>query len=158
MKLYVDEEGATEARGWPSPIATSALSVAEVVAAFWAKVQRGELAAELAAILDRAFLADVHDGRMVIAGIDDTCTARSLDVVRRHQLRGADALQLGTALALRGADASLQQFAAYDARLRAAAAAEGFTLLPSPWPLSAPRSPPPDASHRAAGRAGGRAA
>lgn len=130
MKLYADEAGAAEAREWSTAIITGSLAVTEVVAALWGQVERQELGAEHAAILDRAFRADLHDGRFVVAAIDDACIEQSLHVIRRHRLRGADALQLGTALALRAADPALTTLAAFDAQLRAAAAAESFALLP----------------------------
>ena len=118
-------------RSWDGPIVISALTLTEVTAAFWGKVHRGELSAELAAVLDRAFAADVHAGRFVVLGLTERVVSRSLDVVRRHRLRGADALQLATALVAREADASIASVAAFDAALRAAASAEQFVLLPA---------------------------
>lgn len=108
----------------------SALTVTEVVAAFWGKARRGELLAEQAAALDRAFVTDLDTGRFVVAEVSNRVVSRSLDVVRRHRLRGADAVQLATGLAVREADPAVRAFAAFDERLRAAAAAEGFALLP----------------------------
>jgi predicted nucleic acid-binding protein len=118
-------------RRWEGPIVFSALTLTEVTAAFWGKVHRGELSAELAAVLDRAFAADAYAGRFVVLGLSEPVVSRSLDVVRRHRLRGADALQLATAMVAREADASLASFAAFDTALRAAASAEQFALLPA---------------------------
>lgn len=109
----------------------SALTVTEVTAAFWGKVRHGEIAAELAAVLDQELVADVVSGRFSIIPVTATVTAQSLDAIRRHQLRGADALQLATAIVARAADPSIAGFAAFDRDLRAAAAAERFTLLPA---------------------------
>lgn len=75
-------------------------------------------------------MADLGTGRFVVVDIGDTAVRASLDVVRRHRLRGADALQLATGLMVRDADATVRSFAAFDERLRATAAAEGFALLP----------------------------
>ncbi|OQW96231.1 MAG: hypothetical protein BWK77_05765 [Verrucomicrobia bacterium A1] len=63
---------------------------------------------------------------------------RSLDGVRdraarlltRHPLRAADALQLAAALMAADGDPSSLPFVCTDHRLRAAAAAEGFEVLP----------------------------
>jgi predicted nucleic acid-binding protein len=130
VKLYADEEGAAEARSWRGPIAISALSLAEVLAAVWGKVVRGELDDELAATLDRAFIADVRDGRFVVLPVAEAVVTRSLACVRRHRLRAADAVQLASALLAREADPHIDTMAVFDRRLRAAASAEGLALLP----------------------------
>lgn len=54
----------------------------------------------------------------------------ALRVLRVHPLRAADALQLGAALAWAEGSPSGRQFVSLDDRLRAAAAREGFTVLP----------------------------
>ncbi len=47
-----------------------------------------------------------------------------------HSLRAYDAIQLASALAARAADPDCTRFACFDADLREAAAASGFTLIP----------------------------
>ncbi|HET6549687.1 MAG TPA: type II toxin-antitoxin system VapC family toxin [Solirubrobacter sp.] len=131
VKLYADEDGAAEARTWSAPIVISALSVAEVLAAVWGKVARGELDDEHAAALDRAFIADLRGGRFLVLPVADEVIARSLACVRRHRLRGADAVQLASALAAREADPAVNTMAVFDRRLRAAASAESLALLPA---------------------------
>lgn len=118
-------------RAWAGVTLISALSLTEVVAAIWGKVTAGELGEQHAAILDRAFLADVQTGRFVVVPLGPAVVARSLACVRRHRLRGADALQLATALAARDADATVNTMAVFDRRLRAAASAEGLAVLPA---------------------------
>lgn len=108
----------------------SALAVTEVVAAVWGKVLRGELDDEPAGILDRAFVSDVRGGRFVVVPITEAVVARSLECARRHRLRGADAVQLATALVAAEADAEIDTVAAFDRELRGAASAEGFAILP----------------------------
>lgn len=110
----------------------SALSLTEVVAAVWGKVARGELDAQQAATLDRAFIADVRGGRFAVMPVADAVVARSLACVRRHRLRGAHAIQLASALMARDADSEVSAMAVFDRRLRGAASAEGLTLLPAP--------------------------
>src|SRR5687768_6351643 len=104
VKLYADEAGAAEARAWTAAIVVSALSLTEVVAAMWGKVLAGELEEEQAATLDRTFIADVRAGRFAVLPVADAVIARSLACARRHRLRGADAVQLATALIAREAD------------------------------------------------------
>jgi predicted nucleic acid-binding protein len=53
-------------------------------------------------------------------------------VLRRHPLKPGDALQLAAALAWSAESAPGQAFVALDRRLRKAALAEGFEVLPSP--------------------------
>lgn len=108
----------------------STLSVSEVIAAIWGKVARGDLDVAEAEILDRGFIADVDGGRFVLVPVSEAVIARSLDCVRRHSLRGADSLQLATALMSREADPSVTAMAVFDRRLRAAAEHEGLELLP----------------------------
>lgn len=131
VKLYADEDGAVAARAWTEPIVISALSLTEVLAAVWGKAARGELADEHAATLDRAFIADVRGGRFSVLPVADGIVARSLACVRRHRLRGADAVQLASALMARDADPSVDKMAVFDRHLRAAASAEGLALLPA---------------------------
>jgi hypothetical protein len=109
----------------------SALSLTEVLAAVWGKVAQGELDDEQAAILDRAFIADVRDGRFAVIPVDEAVVGRSLACVRRHRLRGADAVQLASALMAREADPAVGAMAVFDRRLRTAATAEGLALLPA---------------------------
>jgi uncharacterized protein len=109
----------------------SALSLTEVLAALWRKVGRGELDDEQAATLDRAFIADVRAGRFAVLPVADAVVVRSLACVRRHRLRGADAVELASALMAREADPAVSTMAVFDRRLRTAASAEGMALLPA---------------------------
>lgn len=109
----------------------SALSVTEVVAAIWGKVARGELEETSASVLDRAFLGDLRQRRFEVLALGPRVTARSIGCVRRHRLRGADAVQLASALLAREADPAVNVMAVFDERLRAAASREGFALLPA---------------------------
>lgn len=97
----------------------------------WGKVARGELAPAHASTLDRAFIADVREGRFVVLPVAEAVVVRSLACVRRHRLRGADAVQLASALVAREADPAVATMAAFDRSLRAAASAEGLALLPA---------------------------
>ncbi len=117
---------------WRGAMVTSALSMTEVLAAIWGKTLRGELSEPEASVLDRAFAADLRRGRFEVVPVAEQVITRSLECVRRHRLRGADAVQLASALLAREADPGVGAMAVFDQRLRAAASAEGFALLPPP--------------------------
>jgi predicted nucleic acid-binding protein len=131
VKLYADEDGAEQARAWTGTAVVSALSMTEVLAAIWGKVPRGELSEAQAAVLDRSFLVDVRRGRFEVLPVAQNVIARSFECVRRHRLRGADAVQLASALLARDADSAVSTMAVFDQRLRAAASVEGLALLPA---------------------------
>ena len=59
--------------------------------------------------------------------IDDRVVRAAGDLAERHRLRAADAIHLASAIRIREPDTA---FVAFDARLREAAAAEGFVVLP----------------------------
>ncbi len=59
--------------------------------------------------------------------VDDRVVRAAGDLAERHRLRAADAIHLASAVRIREPDTS---FVAFDARLREAAAAEGFQVLP----------------------------
>ena len=138
VKLYADEAGHEQVRSLAS-IAVAQLARVEVPAALWRKQRVGELSADDARLLTADFEADYF-------GTDSepprfaavVVTGRLLDEAARlsasHGLRAYDAVQLSTALAVRRADESCTEFAAFDRSLRTAAATEGFGLMPSDLP------------------------
>ncbi len=116
---------------WGGAMVMSALSMTEVLAAMWGKTLSGELSEPQASVLDRAFLADLRGGRFEVLPLAEAVIIRSLECVRRHRLRGADSVQLASALLAREADPGVGTMAVFDQLLRAAASAEGFALLPA---------------------------
>lgn len=125
IKLYIEEAGsvamAERARG--VRIALSELAYAEVYSTF-ARRRREDLLTdrehdELAARFE-------HDWEGVIAvSVRPALAGRVPRLVREHPLRGADAVHLASALALREAGLEVT-FAVADARLAQAAAHEGL--------------------------------
>lgn len=103
----------------------------EVLAAVWGKTLRGELSEPQASVLDRAFVVDLRRGRFEVLPVSHEVISRSLECVRRHRLHGARAVQLASGLLAREADPAVGAMAVFDQRLRAAASAEGFALLPA---------------------------
>ena len=135
VKLYADEPGHERVREL-STLVVSQLARVEVPSAIWHKQRLGELDAGTARLLTSAFEADW-------AGTEEepprfsavTATAAVLKSAARlcavHGLRAYDAVQMACALAARDVVPECRTFAAFDRHLRAAAAAEGFDLVPS---------------------------
>jgi predicted nucleic acid-binding protein len=66
-------------------------------------------------------------GQVIGIDVDDRVVRAAGDLAERHRLRAADAIHLASAIRVRESDTA---FVAFDARLREAAAAEGFVVLP----------------------------
>ncbi|MGH3273553.1 MAG: type II toxin-antitoxin system VapC family toxin [Streptosporangiaceae bacterium] len=134
VKLYADEDGHEHVRGLVSVVVAQRARV-EVPAALWRKQRMGELSASDARLLTADFEADYYGTDSAPPRFSAVATAghlldRAARLCATHGLRAYDAVQLSSALAVRGADESCTAFAAFDRSLRAAAAAEGFQLLP----------------------------
>lgn len=133
VKLYVDEED-HEAVWAMSTLAVGQLARVEVPAALWRKHRLGELDAEDVRVLVSAFEADYYgtvddEPRFVTVAVTAGILDHAALLSARHPLRGFDAVQLASALAVRSIDPTVTAMAVYDRTLRAAAAAEGFALL-----------------------------
>jgi hypothetical protein len=108
--------------------ATARLSAIEIASALARQCREGAFPA---AERDRALAAleaDLSALRVVELSTSVVDEARVLLV--RHPLRAGDAIQLASALLLRRELAEPVTFAAYDDRLKAAARAEGLTVVP----------------------------
>ena len=133
VKLYVEEVSAEVMRSI-TDVAISELTRVELPAALWRKHRAGELSSESAGVLSGAFEADYYrsegDGRYTVVRVSDAIMVTAALLVARSDLRAGDAIQLASAVLARQAEPELTTFAAFDARLRTAAAIEGFALLP----------------------------
>lgn len=134
VKLYADEPGHEQVREQPL-LVIAELARVEVPSALWRKQRGGELRADDARLLVADFEADYFGaGSEPPRFIVTSATAVVLDEAARacavHGLRAYDAVQLAAALVTRAAVPGCETLAAFDVRLRAAAAAEGFELLP----------------------------
>jgi predicted nucleic acid-binding protein len=110
-------------------LVVAAISRVEVPAALWRKHRMGELAADDARLLASAFAADATE-RFAVVALGGRVLELGARLVAVHPLRAYDAVQLAAALAARDADPDCDRFACFDGRLRDAAAAEGFALVP----------------------------
>lgn len=135
VKLYVDEVGHELVRGM-SPLAVGEIARVEVPAAFWRKTRLGELDAVDARVLVSDFEADYYGtaeeaSRFVVVRVTAEILDRAAALCARHPLRGFDAVQLASALAVRDIDPDVATMAVFDHTLRAAAAAEGLAVSPA---------------------------
>jgi uncharacterized protein len=135
VKLYADEPGA-EAVRQARVLIVSQLARVEVPAALWRKHRLGELSADDTALLVADFEADyfgdeVQPGRFSVVTVTPAVLDHGARLVGIHGLRAYDAVQLASAMAARSAVPEGVAFAAFDKRLRAAAAAEGLAPLPA---------------------------
>ena len=134
VKLYADEDGASAIRRLDAMV-VSAVARVEVPAAVWRKARMRQLDAADARVLIDDFEADWHgtlnaDPRFAAVAVTGNVLESSAHLAAVHGLRAYDAIQLGSAITARAAAPRLRVLAAFDAALRDAAAAEGFTLLP----------------------------
>lgn len=135
MKLYSRERGHDEI-GNLSNLVISCLARVEVPAAIWRKSRGGELDAADAAVLTADFEADYYGdeaslARFLVLAVPETILADAAEAAATRGLRAYDAIQLASARAARKADPACYSFACYDKELRAVAAADGFSLIPT---------------------------
>jgi len=136
VKLYVDEPGAAEVRGQAAPFTVSAVARVEVVSALARKNRSGALAGDVAHVFARHFEADWHGSgdepsRFTIVDAGPSILNEAAALVRVHPLGALDAIQLASAVLARRAAPELDTFLTFDDRLRDAAAAEGFAVVPA---------------------------
>ena len=86
-------------------------------------------------MLTAEFEADYFGGageepRFVVMGVPPGTLDAAARLVATHGIRAYVAVQLASALAARDADAACATVACFDQRLRRAAAAESFSLIP----------------------------
>jgi predicted nucleic acid-binding protein len=134
VKLYADEPDHELVRGQGS-LVVSALARVEVPAAIWRKHRMGQLDPADAAILVAAFEADYHGSaedqpRFAVVASTTTVLDAAAALAGVHGLRAYDAVQLASAKAAAEAIPDCRTMAAFDSTLRAAAAKEGFALVP----------------------------
>jgi predicted nucleic acid-binding protein len=134
VKLYVPE-GDEETVLSLGSLVVSELSRVEVVSALWRKHRLGLVSAEDAGTLVRRFQAEFGGSAGVVPRFSLVLVASELlreapRLIPSHGLSAGDAIQLASALMARGADAEVTTFACFDRRLRGAAAAEGFAVVP----------------------------
>ncbi len=133
VKLYVDEGDSDAVRRVVDPdpmVLVSDLAFVEFHAAVARRRRDGSISPRAATGLVSRFRREWTDrGRIAVS---HDVVVRAADLVATHPLRSLDALHLASALLVaKGAPEPLR-FGAANARLLAAARAEGLVTLPSP--------------------------
>lgn len=128
VKRYVLEAGSDLVRASivADPyVATTIVTAVEVRAALAAASRSGRIT-NLAAVVSAArrdWLA------YIVVNVDTQLIERAAQAAEQHALRGYDAVQLASALAMARAAGSTVRFGTFDLALRRAAVADGLTLL-----------------------------
>ncbi len=133
VALLVDEAGTALAQKWlaeDGDVVTWALTRLEVSSALERRAREARLgAARRRSLLQRC--RELHDAMSEVVELEAVRT-RAIAALGRHELRAADAAQLGAALLICDGDAASLSFVCLDRRLAGAAAREGFDVLT--WP------------------------
>ncbi len=132
VKRYVDEPG-HEVVDPGLVLVVSALSRVEVTSAIRRKERLGELTPDLSSLLCTVVDADFEQRRpdaAVSLSVTSEVLRDAAQLTGRHGLRTGDAIQLASALQAREQVPACDSLVCFDARLRVAAADEGFRLVP----------------------------
>jgi uncharacterized protein len=140
------DTSALVALAFPEPSSGAAARVAdedEVIAMWWGTPVELESAAQRAARSARIAPLSVRRARQILDDLEDRAAEigpteevreRARRLVRVHELRAADALQLAAAVVWCDGRPESEGFVSLDRRLRTAAELEGFSVLPVEMP------------------------
>ena len=123
-KLYIEEEGSAEVRGFvgeADPLVVSAIVLPEALSALRRLVREGKLGEDDCSLLKERICRDIAD--IEVVPISEQAIGKAVAVIERHLTRTLDALHIGAALA---AGASL--FVTADSRQAEAARASGLDV------------------------------
>jgi predicted nucleic acid-binding protein len=131
IPLLIRETSSKQMRGLlasDSRIIASFITPIEIGSALWRRRHHHELTAEQHAVAEEAFSKLRESWSEMV----EILAARqiALDLITRHILRAADALQLAAALIACGDDPASLPFVTLDHDLASAARNEGFNVLP----------------------------
>jgi hypothetical protein len=127
-KRYLDEAGSAGVRRLTASgtVATSRLSEIEIMSAVERRVREGVLSRDDRSAIAAALSRDLAS--MIVIELTADIVTLAKDLLGRHPLRSGDAIQLATAVYLAGQLGRRPPFVVFDARLSAAAAAEGLSV------------------------------
>jgi predicted nucleic acid-binding protein len=127
VKLYIREPGSREVEALVKEnepwVLTSLVAFVETFSMLLRSLREGRITRPVYQRQERAFLADWETWHVV--GLSQLLLAPVERLIERYGLRGFDAIHLCTALSV-----GHPEFACFDARLRAAAGAEGLPVVP----------------------------
>lgn len=127
VKLYIREPGSREVEALVKEnepwVLTSLVAFAETFSMLLWSLREGRITSPVYQRQERTFLADWEAWHVV--GLSQPLLRPVERLIERYGLRGFDAIHLCTALSV-----GHPEFACFDARLRAAAGAEGLPVVP----------------------------
>lgn len=130
IKRFVSEKGSPLVQtvvGRDETVATAKIAYAEIFAGLTRKLREGNLSRAQYGLACRQFESDWQAYLRV--ELQDSILLLARDLIRRYPLRGFDAVHLASAVSLKAALGEDITFAAADARLLRAAAAENLESL-----------------------------
>lgn len=130
IKRFVSEKGSPLVQtvvGRNETVATAKIAYAEIFAGLTRKLREGNLSRAQYGLACRQFESDWQAYLRV--ELQDSILLLARDLIRRYPLRGFDAVHLASAVSLKAALGEDITFAAADARLLRAAAAENLESL-----------------------------
>jgi predicted nucleic acid-binding protein len=130
IKRFVSEKGSPVVLALikrNEPIATAKIAYAEIYAGLTRKLREGGLSNARYALACRQFESDWNAYLRI--ELQDTVLLRARDLIKRHPLRGFDAVHLASALNLKDILGEEMTFVAADERLLRAAKAEQLGIL-----------------------------
>lgn len=130
IKRFVEEKGSSRVQSMVESgeaVATAKIAYAEVFSGLTRKMREGNLAKVQYDLACRQFETDWP--AYIRVELNDDLLFLARDLIRRHGLRGFDAVHLASALTLKSALDEAVTFAAADRRLLRAAATEGLIAV-----------------------------
>lgn len=130
IKRFVEEKGSSLVQSMVDSgeaVATAKIAYAEVFSGLTRKSRAGDLTKLAYDLACRQFESDWN--AYIRVELNDDVLMLARDLIRRHGLRGFDAIHLASAVSLEQAIGEEVTFAAADRRLLRAAAAEGLKAV-----------------------------
>ena len=133
VKIYLDETGSERMRKLASPdegnrLATCSITQVEFHAAIWRRRREGGLDYDTTERTIEQFNGRLRDD-FLRRPVDDRTLDLASDLTSRHPMRGYDAVQLASCLALAATERESPTFVCADRALLTAAEAEGLSVL-----------------------------
>ena len=137
VKNYVKERGSEQVKALLDPSVgngfyVSHITVVEVIAALNRCARRGDIGEQDTRILIQEFREEIRTLAMIVR-VTEEIVEQAADLASRHLLRGYDAVQLSTAIAVNGQrlvrETEPLSLVSSDAELNIAAASEGFSVI-----------------------------
>ena len=130
VKRYVEEEGAAQVNEFwdnASAVSTSVVAFAETMAVFKRKQRERVLSSSEYEEIVREFKEDYR--HLLLVPVSEALNIAIEDLLKRHSMRGFDAIHLASAKVFNGVDDEDLLFACFDQALNNAATKEGLKVI-----------------------------